>query len=203
LEPKERILQAAQELFSQYGIKSITMDDIAKHLGMSKKTIYQYLKDKEELVDELTQQYMGTNQCGIDATRDHSENAIHEMLKTMEYMGSMFSRMNPNFIYDMQKYHPKAWRRFRDFKENYVIKVIETNLKRGVTEGLYRKDLDVAIIAKFRVEQVEMAMNPLTFAPDKFNLTKVQLALLDHFMHGITTIKGHKLINQYRHIEEE
>ncbi|MFM7727612.1 MAG: hypothetical protein ACKO7B_12980, partial [Flavobacteriales bacterium] len=75
--------------------------------------------------------------------------------------------------------------------------------RRGIRSGLYRKDIDVKILARLRLEEVEMGYNPKTYPPSRFNIPDVQLALLDHFLHGIVTIKGHRLINRYKHIQEE
>ena len=77
------------------------------------------------------------------------------------------------------------------------------NLKKGIAQGLYRSEIDTKIMARLRIEEVDLAMNPAVFPPDKFNLTVVQVALLDHFLHGILTIKGHKLINKYKQVIEE
>ena len=81
--------------------------------------------------------------------------------------------------------------------------MVENNLRRGIKEGLYRPDINIKVLAKLRIEQVELAMNPAVFPPAKFNIGDVQVTLLDHFLHGITTLKGHKLINKYKQIKEE
>jgi len=203
METGKRILQGARELFFKYGIKSVTMDDIAKHLAMSKKTIYQFFRDKDEIVTQLTEDSFRERQKEFDEIFSSSKDAIHEILQAMQQVGSVFTQMNPNLFYDMQKYHPAAWKKFREFKEQCVMKMVERNLESGKIQGFYRTDIDSRIMAKFRIEQVEMAMNPDTFPPDKFNLTQVQVALLDHFLHGIATLKGHKLINKYKQIIEE
>ena len=81
--------------------------------------------------------------------------------------------------------------------------MVEGNLHKGVEQGLYRKDMNIPIIARLRIEEIEMGFHPNVFPPDKFNFAKVQMEVFNHFMHGITTIKGHKLINKYKQITEE
>jgi TetR/AcrR family transcriptional regulator, cholesterol catabolism regulator len=103
----------------------------------------------------------------------------------------------------MQKYHPVSWKQFKDFKNECIMEMVVKNLYKGVEQGLYRKDMDIKVIATLRLQEVEMAMDPFVFSPGKFSIASVQLALLDHFLHGITTIKGHKLINKYKQVEEE
>ncbi|HKR04838.1 MAG TPA: TetR/AcrR family transcriptional regulator [Bacteroidia bacterium] len=200
---KERIMQAAHELFYQYGIRSITMDDIAKHLSISKKTIYQFFEEKDEIVGVCCNSDLSDHAARMEDITENSKDAVHEIIECMKYLGEMFSSMNPNLFYDLQKFHPSSWNAFRNFKEQKLMQMVETNLKRGIREELYRADINIKVLAKLRIEEVELGMNPLVFPPGKFNLKEVQLAILDHFIHGITTLKGHKLINKYKKIKEE
>ena len=202
METKDKILKAARELFFKYGIKSITMDDIAKHIAISKKTIYQFFANKDELITAMTDLSLLHKQIQINAVADDSRDAIQEIMETMKHMRQMFSQMNPNLFYDMQKYHPKAWEQFVKFKESFIITIIEKNLRKGIKQGIFRKNIDIKILSKLRVEEVEMALNPAIFSPDDYNLTQVQIALLDHFLHGIATSKGHELINKYKQDEK-
>lgn len=202
-ETKDRILTAAHELFYKYGIRSITMDDIAKHLSISKKTIYHFFEEKDEIVGACCNGDLKDHGCRMEDITAHSKDAVHEMIECMKYLGEMFSAMNPNLFYDLQKYHPASWKIFMNFKNHNIMKMVEDNLRRGIKEELYRPDINIKVLAKLRIEEVELAMNPDAFPPGKFNLQDVQLALLDHFIHGITTLKGHKLINKYKKIKEE
>jgi len=203
MEPKCRIVQGAQELFFKYGIKSVTMDDIAKNLAISKKTIYLYFEDKNEIVETLISQLMKTNELEFKQIATDSPNVIVEVFAMMKKMGAMFSQMNPNLFYDIQKYHPKSWNMFKKFKEDCIERMVEDSVKRGIEQGLVRDDINTKIMARLRMEEVEMGFNPEAFPPNKFKIVDVQLALLDHFLHGICTIKGHKLINKYKEVNED
>lgn len=203
MKTKDRILQGAQELFFKYGIKSITMDDVAKHLAISKKTIYKYYSDKNELVEAMTKQLMNKNEGEFECITQESGNIVEEFFLIMKHLATMFSQMNPNLFYDLQKYHPHSWKLFKDFKEECIEGMVEDSLKRGIEQGLVRPDINTKIIARLRMEEVEMGLNPESFPPTKFKIVDVQLALLDHFLHGICTLKGHKLINKYKELIEE
>jgi TetR/AcrR family transcriptional regulator, cholesterol catabolism regulator len=203
LEAKDRILKAAQDLFHKYGIRSITMDDIARHLGMSKKTIYRFFRDKDSLVLHKVMYDLESRREEIDSIHGQAENAVDELIRAMSYMSEMFRQMNPVVFYDMQKYHPTAWEQFRIFKEKHIMSMIERNLNRGIKESLYRKEIDIRVISRLRLEEVEMAMKMDVFPPGEFNIAEVQVQLLDHFLHGITTLKGHRLINKYKQLSEE
>lgn len=203
MKTKDRVLQGAQELFFKYGIKSITMDDIAKHLAISKKTIYKYYADKNDVVEDMTLQLMKKNEKEFQTIADESTNVVEEVFTMMKHMGNMFAQMNSNLFYDMQKYHPNCWKSFQDFKEECIERMVEDSVKRGIKQGLVRSDISTKIIARLRMEEVEMGFNPEAFPPNKFKIIDVQLALLDHFLHGICTLKGHKLINKYKELIEE
>jgi AcrR family transcriptional regulator len=203
METKDRILQGAQELFFKFGIKSITMDDIAKHLTMSKKTIYQFYSDKNEVVETLMTEQMKLNEIQFQQIVNESANVVEEVFEMMKHMGTMFSQMNPNLFYDMQKYHPNSWKQFKQFKENCIERMVEDSVKRGIKEGLVRSDINTKIMARLRMEEVELGFNPHAFPPDKFKIVEVQVAMLEHFLHGICTLKGHKLINKYKQLIEE
>lgn len=198
-----RILQGAQELFFRYGIKSVTMDDIAKQLGMSKKTIYQYYADKDKIVNDLIRLNMESNEHDFEQMSKTSKDPVHEILELMKHMQITFTKINPNLFYDMMKYHPEAHKKFKDFKDKCMHNYIEMNLKKGMEMGLYRNTINIKIMATARLVMVEMAMNPTIFPPDKFNHVEVQMQLLDGFLHGICTLKGYKLVNKYKNIVEQ
>ena len=202
-EAEIRIIESATELFFRYGIKSITMDDVAKHLAMSKKTLYHHFSDKHEMVLKCFQHDLVNRECMLKSASDKATDAVGELIFMMKQMEHMYSIINPNLFYDIQKSYPSVWKLFREFKEKKIMASVEANLHKGVEQGLYRKDMNIRVVARLRLEEVEMGLNPQLFPPDKFNLAKVQMELFNHFMHGISTLKGHKLINKYKQITEE
>lgn len=195
---EERIIKGALDLFLQAGIKSVTMDDIAKHLGMSKKTIYHFFSDKNELVVKLVKNRLQEDEDQINAISESSANVIEEMIDMMKCSEEIFSRMNPIVFHDLQKYHPEAWQEFLNFKAVVIVKKLEELLIKGMQQGFIRKDVDVKILATMRVNQVEMGFNTNIFPIAQFNSWKVQVQLLEHFNYGICTLKGHKLLDQYK-----
>lgn len=203
LTPELRIIQGADELFRRYGIKNVTMDDIARHLGISKKTIYFSFEDKSSLVVSLMQEDIRGHIHQLEEFQRKSKNAIEEILHIMQYISGIFARTNPSVFVDMQRYHPDAWIVFRNFKEKHALQYIIRNMENGRSEGLYRTDFSVKILSRLRLEEVEFAMNPMVYRPDKFSIHEVQVQLLDHFLHGICTLKGHKMLNKYKQIQEE
>src|ERR1700712_644654 len=136
--PIERIIEGGEELFLTAGIKSVTMDDIAKHLGISKKTIYHFFKDKNELVLALVKKKLEDDECQMADVISNSGNVIEEMINMMKCSQEIFSRINPVVIHDMQKYHPDAWKHFQNFKADVLIRTLEELLSKGINQGYIR-----------------------------------------------------------------
>jgi TetR/AcrR family transcriptional regulator, cholesterol catabolism regulator len=199
----ERIIQGGEELFLTAGIKSVTMDDIARHLGMSKKTIYQFFKDKNELVIALVKKKLKEDEDQMAEIISKSGNVIEEMINMMKCSEEIFSRINPIVIHDMQKYHPDAWKQFQNFKSGVLVHTLEELLNKGIEQGYIRPEIDVKIIARMRVNQVELGFNTTIFPVAEFNTWTVQQQFNEHFNYGICTLKGYKLLNQYKNIANE
>ncbi len=200
---KERILEGSRELFFRFGLKSITMDDIARHLGMSKKTIYQFFEDKNELIVTLNEQELKFHEKHFTEISASAKNAIDEIFQMMHHLERLFSDMNPILMLEMQRYYSQAWKMHLAFKEKCVFPRMEHNIRRGIEEGLYRPDINVRLMVITRLEMFNMAFNYQVINPSQFNIGDVHVQLLDHFLHGISTLKGHKLINKYKQIQEE
>jgi AcrR family transcriptional regulator len=197
MEAKERILVKAEELFMQYGIRSVSMDDIANHLGMSKKTLYQYYADKDELVDAVVEGHITEIQKDCLKCTEDARDAVHEIFITMERIMAQFNNMNPMLLYDLEKFHFKSYQRFREHKDKFLAKVIRENIEWGIEDELYRSDINVDIMCKFRLESMMIPFNVGVFPPGKYNLATISEQIIEHFVYGLATIKGHKLIQKY------
>lgn len=196
--PALRIQQKSHDLFMQYGIRSVSMSDIATQLGISKKTIYQFYADKDQLVDAVVEAEFKQNELRCQQDRALSSNAVHEIFLAIDMMVKMFSRMNPSFIFDMQKYHPQAFQKFNQYKNNYLFNIIRDNIVRGVSEELYRPDVNVDIISRFRVESMMMSFNQDFHSSLKHNMAEIEEELIIHYLFGLVSQKGYKLIIKYQ-----
>jgi TetR/AcrR family transcriptional regulator, cholesterol catabolism regulator len=198
-----RIVEGAEELFSRYGLKSVTMDDIARHVGMSKKTLYQHFTDKTQIIQAVMKTTMHRQEECMLEFQKTAKDPVQEMVMMMQFLEKTFRRYNPNLFYDMQKHHPEVWNMFREFKVTCALENIINNIERGKAQGLYRKNVNSKILGLIRLEEVEFAMDPAIFPPDKFTITDVQIQMLEHFLHGICTLRGHRLVNKYLQIHDE
>ena len=198
MENKERILLKAHELFNRYGIRSVSMDDIAAQLGMSKKTLYQYYADKDELVNAVFSGIMDHNKKECTGCRSNGENAIHEVFLSFDMLEGMLSEMNPSILFDMQKYHPSAFRKFEDYRNNFLYGLIRETIERGIKEELYRSDVDVEILTRYRLFSIMISFDSDVFPANKTKLVYIEQQLLEHYLWGLATNKGQKLIQKYK-----
>jgi TetR/AcrR family transcriptional regulator, cholesterol catabolism regulator len=194
---RQRIIDKSQELFFRYGIKAVTMDDIARELGISKKTIYQHFEDKDAIVLAGVTAHFDEERCQSEELQAKAPDPIAEVVMASEQMRQMLTGMNPTMIFDLKRYYPQAWASFTEFKNDFILDNIRTNLKKGIQLGLYRKDINVEVLALLRNEQVELGFDPQIYPPQKFNMLDVQLSLLDHFLRGVVTDEGLKLYENY------
>jgi AcrR family transcriptional regulator len=198
MEVKERILEKAHELFIRYGIRSVSMDDIATQVGISKKTIYQYYTDKDELVSAVFSVIMETNQDQCLQDKSKADNAVHEVFLAFDMVQEMLTHMNPSVLYDLEKYHPATFKKFKDYKNAFLYGMIKNNIERGIAEELYRPEVDVEVLTKYRIYSMMLAFNPEIFPGSRINPAHVEQQLLEHFLYGLATAKGQKLIQKYK-----
>jgi len=198
MDPKERILVKSNELFNRYGIRSVSMDDIALQLGMSKKTLYQYYTDKDELVNAVFDIVLTTNKNNCIDCSKRGENAIHEVFLSFDIVEEMLKTMNPSLLFDMQKYHPSAFKKFDDFRNGFLYRIIKANLERGIMEELYREEIDADVLSRYRLHSVLLSFNPEVFPSIKTNAVYIEQQLLECFLYGLATSKGQKLIQKYK-----
>jgi AcrR family transcriptional regulator len=198
IEIKDKILKGAEELFMRFGVRSISMDEIARHLGVSKKTLYQQFTDKDDLVLGVVNNHLQCDHEVFVQMRNSASNAVEEMAKISRHMRHQLENINPALLFDLQKFHSKAWAVWLKFKNDVIRESIIRNLRQGVAEGYFREDINPEILASMRIELIQLAFDPTIFPREKFSLPEIQMAIFDHFVFGVVTEKGRKLYEQYK-----
>jgi TetR/AcrR family transcriptional regulator, cholesterol catabolism regulator len=190
------IVTAAVGLFMQYGFKSVTVDDVAKAAGISKKTLYQVFADKDELVLAALKSHLEFMENNFVRIVNSNKNAIDQTLDCMVLMEGELSVMNPVCPVDLERYYPKAQLFMNNFITKVMTQTLEKNLNKGIAEAYFRADIDVKFCAQFRIETEFLLMyNPL-FNKNKRKIIQYHRESLVQFLYGIATIKGHKLIEK-------
>lgn len=198
MEPLQKILIAAIELFGQYGFKTITMDDIARRAGISKKTLYQHFANKQEVVQESVMWYRNNTEQSCGALLQDADNAVEAMVKILAYFDSLYQRLNPMAMFEMQRFFPEAYRSFREMLMERDVMMMRDNILQGIREGYYREGLNADLMARFRIETSLLILQPSLVVSDRQSLMTVALEIGEHFMYGLMTPKGEKLYQKYK-----
>ena len=195
---ENRILFKARELMTRHGVKHVTMDDLASQLGISKKTIYQFYKDKDSLVMAVINFELEEQVLKCQKTQDIAENAVHEMFMILEDIQQMFKNMNPMTMTELHKYYPEAFARIQNHKDEFMHRIIKTNLIKGIEQGVYRKEIDPEILSIYRLETSFVPFNPQLYPFSKFDIAKVTVQIIENFIYGVMSINGMAQMEKYK-----
>jgi AcrR family transcriptional regulator len=191
------LVTKARNLFFSYGLKSVSMDDLARMSCTSKKTIYQHVADKNELVDRVVEDLIRCHKEAMDQSGEAAKDAVHELVLKSRVPFVTLASINWNFFYELEKFFPAAWQKLIAHRQQVMLPSIIKNLQRGVAEGLYREDLDTQFAALIRLQQITTALNPKDFTQTTTDALKLMNSLTEFYLHGIVTTKGKRLINTY------
>jgi AcrR family transcriptional regulator len=183
------ILQTSGKLFKKYGIRSISMDDIAKEMGMSKKTLYQYVENKPDLIEKLLAHFVDESQACI-VEDDQNLNAIDILLRVSMKVSEEMKDFNPIVAFDLEKFYPALYRSFVMAKRDHVYKHIKENLEQGIKEGIYRSDIDADLVAKLYVQKLRDVHDPEFLSSVDFSQEKVFQVMFENHIRGISNAEG-------------
>jgi len=187
---KDQTLNKATDMFLTLGFKSVTMDDIASEMGISKKTIYQHFANKDELVKEVTTNLFENISCGIDEIILANKNPIEELFAIKEFVMKNLKDENTSPIYQLHKYYPKIHKSLMLKQFDKMGSCVIENLDKGINLGLFRKRINKELIARFYFAGMNSIKDVEIFNPDKFSLKEVQTNYLEYHLRGICTPKG-------------
>jgi len=191
---KCKIIENATEMFLNLGFKSVTMDDIANEGGMSKKTIYQYFKNKTELVDSCVNYIFEYITKGIACVQDRGFNAIEEQLEIKAFVQSSLKNEKTSPFYQLQKYYPKIFVTLKERQFQHMQNCLLENLKKGIETGLYRESINIDIISRLHFNSIVELKNTKVFPPQKYNMTMLMETFLDYHLRAICTPKGIEIL---------
>ena len=189
-EDLKSVLVKVRELYMKYGIKSITMDDVARELGISKKTLYQYVVDKDDLVGKFVDFEITERQEQICRCFKVGYNAIEELFEISLFINKIMRDQNPATEYDLKKYYPHHYQKIVTARREGMYSYILANLKKGEKEGLYRKGMDEEIIAKLYLAREENIYVNDIISVEEFTSFKIFAELLTYHIRGIATEAG-------------
>ncbi len=195
-EKRLEILERASAVYMKYGIKSVTMDDLARELGISKKTIYVHFKDKNELVRSIIQLKIEMDKAICINCVQQSENAIDDLIQTGRLVADHIGNVNPSVFYDLKKYHQDAWQLMENHKWDFVLTMIRDNIKRGIEEGIYRADIDIEVVARLYVGSTDLILGGDAFPWPEFTFERLFKEMVRLHIMGMANEKGTNYLNK-------
>lgn len=202
IDQKNQILEASSQLFMTHGIRSVSMDDLARHLGISKKTIYQFFENKENLVTEVVLGEVQKEKDEVASIIMNSENAIDQMRKIAKMALSTLDSISAGTMFDLQKYYRKQWLIIADLHKKIICSVIEQNIERGIKEGIYRPEINPAIISRLYGEIAFSVVNNDVFPLKEFNISEVYKQAFQYHINGILSLKGTEIFKKLNNTAE-
>lgn len=195
---KRLIKRKAEELFKQYGVKAVTMDEISNQLSISKKTLYSFFSDKNDLVEEVIRDLLDRNKDSCITCHAKADNAVEEIFLAARTLETILDGVNPLMLFDLERGFPRVFQKFQEYKYDFLKNLISTNIQWGKKEGLYREDIDEDLYARARLEMMTQAFNDQLFPRTKNSFLQIQRQLLELFLYAMVTPAGLKIINQQR-----
>lgn len=193
---KDSLFKAAFDLFLKYGIKSVSMDDISRKLGISKKTIYNCVADKESLITYILDKHLASDEKEILKIQSSSTDAIEEMVTISQHILAFLTDMTPSLVFDLKKYHPEQWHKIENHHFKFIENTIHNNLLRGQKEGLYRINFDAKIVSKLYVVKSNCIVDVDNFPIADFDRVRLFKQLVSYHIHGIVSPEGFQLFQQ-------
>jgi len=182
------------QLFMTLGIKSLTMNDIASKLGVSKKTLYKYVSDKKELVTKSMQCIIDEEECMLSDLNSNDGNSIDRIFALNRQVSEKLQGVQPAIIFDLQKYYPEAWSIMEEHKSIFIYNQVRENLEEGVKEGLYRDNLNPEIVARIYVTLVDSIFESKLFGKEPQSFVELHTEVARYHIRGIASEQGIKYI---------
>lgn len=193
METKSKILQQTFALIMKYGIKSVSMEDISRNIGISKKTIYQHFDSKKTLIKEVVADHIENDQIALRHIIDNATDAIDEMVLVAQHVLHFLRGMSPSMMFDTRKYYPAIWQMVENQHIGFFLDITRKNILRGQEEGLYLTDINPEIVARIYVHQSLALSDETIFPLSTFTRSELYQAIVTYHIRGIMTDKGREV----------
>jgi TetR/AcrR family transcriptional regulator, cholesterol catabolism regulator len=202
MDTKEEIIVRSEQLFMRVGVKSVTMDDISRELGMSKKTLYQHFENKDSLIEAVINTHCDREKTFTELIAREAKDALDEVKNIGSFLASTIEDVSPSTLFDLQKYYNKSWETLMRKQDEHIINSIVRNIEKGISEGNYRSDVNSGVIARIYAKATYMIVEEIANPNSKFSRKEMIWELHNYHIHAIATPKGLKLWKQYTNDEK-
>ncbi|MDZ4679270.1 MAG: TetR/AcrR family transcriptional regulator [Saprospiraceae bacterium] len=196
----EQILSKCEQYFMRNGLKSTTMDDVCRFMGISKKTLYQFIEQKSDLIHRIVQRRVQEEQQMAKAILIESENAIDELMRISRHVHEKLQQTAPSILYDLQKYYHRSWELMEQHRKDFVVGMIKANIERGMKEGLYRNDLQTDLVTAIFSCALAAMVDEGFYAGNEYKPSEAHRVFIDYHIRGIASERGMELYEGYLRI---
>jgi len=191
MEIRERILQAAARLFMELGVRSVSMDDVAKDLSISKKTIYKHYQDKNQLVFDTISMHIAEMETNTTLIMSEEDNPVLQIAKIADFVLQMNKNVHPSVLFDLQKFYPESYSHLIEHRNRYALQSVNQNLKKGIEQGLFRNDMNRQRVARIYICLIfSMFQNTLFEGEENRDFRDEYIETIKYHLHAVTTEKG-------------
>jgi AcrR family transcriptional regulator len=191
MEVRERILQAAARLFMELGVRSVSMDDVAKDLSISKKTIYKHYQDKNQLVFDTISMHIAEMETNTTLIMSEEDNPVLQIAKIADFVLQMNKNVHPSVLFDLQKFYPESYSHLIEHRNRYALQSVNQNLKKGIEQGLFRNDMNRQRVARIYICLIfSMFQNTLFEGEENRDFRDEYIETIKYHLHAVTTEKG-------------
>ena len=194
MENPDDILNKVLVLYRKYGIKSVTMEDISRELGISKKTLYNYFKDKEDLVNKVIHHEFDLKEQCFDVIINEDSNAIEQLFDFNNFMKEQIKYFSPSLDYDLRKYYPNIYNELHQKKRNRMFNAVKGNILQGKKEGIYREEINEELISKLYVARMDNIHEDEYFQTEEFVSAECFREMFIYHIRGIANAKGIEIL---------
>jgi len=195
----QNILRKVHKLYRKFGIRSVTMDDVSYELGISKKTLYQYVRDKDELVHRVVEMEIVERHKRMTVSCEDNINAIEQLLEIAKCISTMLKDYSPASEYDLRKYYPDLYNKVRNLRHDHQYKFFLENLNKGKEEGLYRNEIDSGIIAKIIISFMDSVIDGEVITLNEFLDQRFFYEFFVYHVRGIANANGLEFLDKQIH----
>lgn len=194
----KQILGGCEILMLKYGLRNISMDDISRELGISKKTLYHYVANKTELIEIMMMNHLDNDWQRIINTIQPGLNAIDIILNVSKMVCEHTKEINPKVSFEMQKYYPEVFRKFTEVQRSHILQGITLNIEQGKKEGLFREDVSTDVAALLYVQNVlNIHMIDISKFPG-LSFEKLHGFMFENHIRGIVNKKGLEYFEKHK-----
>lgn len=197
MEQVRKVIDTAWGMFKRFGVRSVSMDDVAREMSMSKKTLYRCFRDKNELITKTMDHDLELIESGVEKILQEEKNPVRQVINIAQFVSSYLKEINPSMIYDLQKYHPDIYAHFISYRQNTFLNKVLGNIEAGIEQGLYRKDLEKTSTAYLYLCLMNHGPETLIQMGPNADYAAMYLQIIKYHLHAITTPKGLQEANEF------